>query len=112
MGVSGGLAGAYVLAGEINRHADDLPKALANYDTTLRPFVDEIQAEVKPYLLRLGMPRNRLGIETLHSVTALACFLRIPDLVARYSKEDRGGDWRLPGYAALHAAGRQEDSRT
>jgi 2-polyprenyl-6-methoxyphenol hydroxylase-like FAD-dependent oxidoreductase len=103
MGVSGGLVGAYVLAGEINRHADDLPEALANYDITLRPFVDNIQAEVKPRLLRLGMPTRRLAIGVFHSVTALACFLRVPDLVARYSKEDRGGDWRLPEYLDLNA---------
>ncbi|MDQ0772509.1 2-polyprenyl-6-methoxyphenol hydroxylase-like FAD-dependent oxidoreductase [Streptomyces aurantiacus] len=103
MGVSGGLVGAYVLAGEISRHAGDLPRALANYDTTLRPFVDEIQAAVKPHLLRLGMPMSKPAIDAFHSVTALACFLRVPDLVARYAKEDRGGDWRLPDYPDLRA---------
>ncbi len=101
MGVSGGLVGAYVLAGEINRHADDLPRALASYDTTLRPFVDEIQAAVRPHLLRLGMPMSKQAIDAFHSVTALVCFLRIPDLVARYAKEDRGGAWRLPEYPDL-----------
>jgi 2-polyprenyl-6-methoxyphenol hydroxylase-like FAD-dependent oxidoreductase len=96
MGISGGLVGAYVLAGEINRHPDDLPAALANYDTTLRPFVNEIQARVNPRILRLGLPMTQRAIDVFQSVTALACFLRIPDLVARYSKEDRGGDWQLP----------------
>ncbi|MFG3254522.1 FAD-dependent monooxygenase [Streptomyces sp. NPDC048172] len=104
MGVSGGLVGAYVLAGEINRHAHDLPTALAHYESTLRPFADGIQAEVKPRLLRLGMPRSRPAIGALHSVTALACLLRIPDLAARLSKEDRGGGWRLPEYPELKAA--------
>ncbi|MFD9071914.1 FAD-dependent oxidoreductase [Streptomyces lasiicapitis] len=104
MGVSGGLVGAYVLAGEINRHAHDLSTALAAYDTTLRPFVDEIQAEVKPRLLRLGMPKSRLAIDAFHSVTALACLLHIPDLAARFSKEDRGGDRQLPEYQELKAA--------
>ncbi|MFF0142269.1 FAD-dependent monooxygenase [Streptomyces sp. NPDC005227] len=98
MGVSGGLVGAYVLAGEINRRPHDLPTALATYDATLRPFVDEIQSQVKPHLLRVGMPMNQLSIDTFHSVTALACFLRVPDLVARFSKEDRGGAWKLPQY--------------
>lgn len=98
MGISGGLVGAYVLAGEIDRHSHDLPRALAGYETVLRPFVDGIQAEVKPHLLRLGMPMTRLAIDAFHSVTALACFLRVPDLVARYAKEDRGGAWRLPEY--------------
>lgn len=98
MGTSGGLVGAYVLAGEINRNAGDLPTALKSYDATLRPFVDNIQAEVKPRLLRLSMPDSRLAIGALHSVTALACRLRIPELVARLSTEDRGGDWKLPDY--------------
>jgi hypothetical protein len=39
---------------------------------------------------------HQLGIDAFHSVTALACFLHLPDLVARYSKEDRGGEWQLP----------------
>nr|WP_203643761.1 FAD-dependent oxidoreductase [Streptomyces sp. SID14478] len=101
MGISGGLVGAYVLAGEISRTPHDLPAALARYDTTLRPFVDEIQAEVKPHLLRVGIPKNQWAIGAFHTVTALACFLRIPDLVARYAKEDRGGDWKLPRYPDL-----------
>ncbi|MFZ3561453.1 FAD-dependent monooxygenase [Streptomyces sp. BH055] len=100
MGISGGLVGAHVLAGEINQHADDLPTALANYDRVLRPFVDEIQGEVNPRLLRVGMPMSRRAISAFQNATALACFFRIPDLVARFSKEDRGGDWRLPVYAA------------
>ncbi|MFI5782972.1 hypothetical protein [Nocardia sp. NPDC051570] len=78
MGVSGALVGAYVLAGEINRRPHDLPGALANYDTTLRPFVDEIQATVNPRLLRLGMPTHQFGIDAFHALTASACFLRIP----------------------------------
>ncbi|MGW6574012.1 FAD-dependent monooxygenase [Streptomyces sp. NPDC054945] len=103
MGVSGGLVGAYVLAGEINRHAHDLPTALANYDRVLRPFVDEIQGEVNPRILRVGMPLNKHAISAFQNATALACFFRIPDLVARFSKDDRGGDWQLPAYADAHA---------
>ncbi len=96
MGVSGGLVGAYVLAGEINRRPDDLPTALANYDSVLRPFVDEIQGEVNPRLLRLGLPMTQRAIDVFQAATALACFLHVPDLAARFSKEDRGGSWQLP----------------
>jgi 2-polyprenyl-6-methoxyphenol hydroxylase-like FAD-dependent oxidoreductase len=98
MGISGGLVGAYVLAGEINRNPHDLPAAFAKYDATLRPFVNDIQATVKPRLLRLGMPKTQLAINAFQSVTALATALRIPELVARFSTEDRGGDWQLPEY--------------
>ncbi|MFC4467035.1 FAD-dependent monooxygenase [Streptomyces xiangluensis] len=102
MGISGGLVGAYVLAGEINRRPDDLRTALANYDRVLRPFVNAIQAEVNPRLLRLGMPMTQRAINAFQAATAVACFLRIPDLAARFSKEDRGGDWQLPAYTAPH----------
>ncbi|MFE0100774.1 FAD-dependent monooxygenase [Streptomyces sp. NPDC059009] len=101
MGISGGLVGAYVLAGEINRHADDLPTALANYDRVLRPFINGIQAEVNPRVLRLGMPMSKHAISTFQAATALACLLRIPDLTARFAKADRGGDWQLPDYDGL-----------
>ncbi|MFF2744297.1 FAD-dependent monooxygenase [Kitasatospora sp. NPDC058048] len=100
MGISGGLVGAYVLAGEINRHPGDLPTALANYDRVLRPFVEEIQGAVNPRLLRLGMPTTRRAVDILQAATALACFLHVPDLAARFSKGDRGGGWRLPEHPA------------
>jgi 2-polyprenyl-6-methoxyphenol hydroxylase-like FAD-dependent oxidoreductase len=98
MGISGGLVGAYVLAGAINRDPTDLPSALARYDATLRPFVDTIQASVKPRLLRLGMPTSRLGVTALLSVAALASSLRVPQLVGRLAGEDRGGAWELPDH--------------
>lgn len=101
MGVSGSLVGAYVLAGELSRNPTDLPGALANYASALRPFVDEIHTTVKPGILRLGMPKTPLAISAFQSVTALAVALHIPDLVARLSKEDRGGDWSLPDYPEL-----------
>ena len=102
MGVSGALVGAHVLAGEINRRPDDLSTALRNYDTVLRPFVDEIQATVKPRLLALGMPRSRPGVEAVLLATGIATALHIPDLVARFTPHDRGGGWTLPENPPVH----------
>jgi 2-polyprenyl-6-methoxyphenol hydroxylase-like FAD-dependent oxidoreductase len=96
MGISGGLVGAYVLAGQINRHTDNLPTALANYATELRPFVHEIQGGVNPKILSLGMPITQITIDAFLTVTGVATALHIPDLVARFAKEDRGGAWQLP----------------
>ncbi|MBD3003837.1 FAD-dependent monooxygenase [Streptomyces sp. 5-10] len=104
MGISGGLVGAHVLAGEINRHPGDLPTALANYDRVLRPFVNEIQGEVNPRLLRLGLPMTQRAIDVFQATTALACLLRVPDLAARLSAQDRGGNWQLPENPALTSA--------
>lgn len=104
MGISGALVGAHVLAGEISRRADDLPRAFANYDEILRPFVDEIQGSVKPFLLRVGMPMAQWQINAFHAATALAVFLRLPELFARVSPADRDGGWLLPHYPELMRA--------
>lgn len=96
MGTTSGFVGAYVLAGEINQNTENLPLALANYDKKLRPFVNEIQ-RIYPFFVRLGMPQTRWGIAILHFIIGLLCSLRVPDLVARFSKEDRGG-WNVPNY--------------
>ena len=96
MGTTGSFVGAYVLAGEINRNTENLPQALANYENTLRPFVNEIQ-KFYPSFLRLAIPQKQWVITLLHFIVRLLCFLGIPDLVARFSKEERGG-WKLPDY--------------
>lgn len=103
MGISGSLVGAYVLAGEISRNSENLPQAFANYDAALRPFINEIQGSVKPFLLRLGMPKARWQVEAFHAATALALRLRIPQLIAKISPEDRDGGWLLPDYPELHS---------
>ena len=94
MGTTSAFVGAYVLAGEINRNSEDLTQAFANYDETLRPFVNEVQ-KINPYLLRLGFPKTKFGIAVLHFLFGLLCFLRIPELVSRFSKEEKSG-WPLP----------------
>ncbi|GAA3585846.1 FAD-dependent monooxygenase [Amycolatopsis ultiminotia] len=100
MGTSAALVGAYVLAGEINRNPGDLTAAFANYQATLRPFVDKVQAEVNPKLLRIGFPKGRLGITALRTVATVGSFLKLPEIAARFANEDRGGDWPLPDYSA------------
>lgn len=96
MGTTSGFVGAYVLAGEINRNPENLPLALENYEKTLRPFVNEIQ-KLKIFFLRLAFPQTRWGIAVFHFIIGVLCFFRIPDLAARFSKEDKGG-WSLPDY--------------
>lgn len=105
MGTSAALVGAYVLAGEINRNPGDLPTAFARYQEALRPFVDTVQAEVNPKVLRFGFPQSRLGITALRTLGAVGTFLKLPELAARFAKEDRGGAWPLPDYPRSNAAG-------
>ncbi|WP_248743565.1 MULTISPECIES: FAD-dependent monooxygenase [unclassified Pseudomonas] len=70
MGTSLGLCGAYVLAGELGRHADHT-LAFAAYEKRMRPFVAQAQS-VPGFAPRLASPHSRLGIALGHAVLRLA----------------------------------------
>lgn len=70
MGTSLGLCGAYVLAGELGRHADHV-QAFAAYEKLMRPYVDQAQS-VPKFAPRLASPHSRLGIALGHAVLRLA----------------------------------------
>ena len=99
MGTTASFVGSYVLAGEICRNPENLELAFENYDKTLRPFVKEVQ-KISPFMVRLGIPLTEWGIAILHFFSGWLCFFRIPELVARFSKKDKGG-WELPDYPEL-----------
>ncbi|GAD95677.1 hypothetical protein NECHADRAFT_103269 [Paecilomyces variotii No. 5] len=99
MGTTAAFVGAYVLAGEIVRNPNDLRLAVGNYERILRPFVDEIQ-KLSVTAVRLAMPDSQWGIRVIHFLTRWVCWLRIPEIVARFSSEDKGG-WKVPEYEEL-----------
>ena len=70
MGTSLGLCGAYVLAGELGRHADHT-QAFAAYEKLMRPFVAQAQ-NVPKFAPRLASPHSRLGIALGHAVLRMA----------------------------------------
>ena len=70
MGTSLGLCGAYVLAGELGRHADHI-QAFSAYEKRMRPFVAQAQS-VPGFAPRLASPHSRLGIALGHAVLRLA----------------------------------------
>ncbi|EGE07992.1 oxidoreductase [Trichophyton equinum CBS 127.97] len=99
LGTTVALVGAYVLAGEINQNTDNLPKALANYDKKLRPFVNNVQ-ELNRGLMPYYLPHSQWGVTVFHFFVWLICILRIPELMTRFSKPDVHG-WVLPYYPEL-----------
>ncbi len=64
------LVGAYVLAGELAKHAHHRD-AFASYETILRPYVDQAQ-ELAPGVPRLAHPKTELGIALFHAGLRLA----------------------------------------
>ncbi|KAL4926313.1 monooxygenase [Aspergillus undulatus] len=101
MGTSSSIVGAYVLAGAIDRHRADLSRAFAEYEASLRPFIDEAQSRSPGPLLRIALPYSQWGVATFNFIVRVICFLRLPDLIARFSSEDPGG-WKLPNYPELY----------
>ncbi|KAJ5291755.1 FAD/NAD(P)-binding domain-containing protein [Penicillium angulare] len=99
MGTTGALVGAYILAGEICRNPNDLALAFSNYDTTLRPFVDEFQ-KINTRLIRLAMPESEWGVALIRFMAWLACLFHIPQLLARFNSENKGG-LLVPDYPEL-----------
>jgi 2-polyprenyl-6-methoxyphenol hydroxylase-like FAD-dependent oxidoreductase len=99
MGTTSAFVGAYVLAGELSRSPDDVPRALKNYDTTLRPFVNEIQ-KISPWALKLIFAKSTTAIWFTQTIMSVASTLRIDKFFQAVLPEERGG-WVLPEYPAF-----------
>ncbi|KAL2193165.1 monooxygenase [Corynascus similis CBS 632.67] len=113
-GTSVALAGAYVLAGEIARACggkdgalhgdanpwDNIPIALAAYETTLRPFVQYIQDIPIRSMVSAMCPKSAWVIRTYHWVMWFISVLRIDRLAAKFGSDDMG-PWKLPDYPEL-----------
>ncbi|KAF8183555.1 hypothetical protein K438DRAFT_1907968 [Mycena galopus ATCC 62051] len=99
MGTTSAFVGAYVLAGELSRSPDDVGQALKNYDTTLRPFVHEIQ-KISPWSLAFLMPGSSTGIWFSRTIMGVVAKLGIDRFVQAVLPEERGG-WVLPEYPAF-----------
>ncbi|KAI0436321.1 FAD/NAD(P)-binding domain-containing protein [Xylaria telfairii] len=100
MGTTLSLTGAYILAGELARHADgDVTAALKAYEEGVRPYVTEAQK------LIIGNPdilyaQSAWGVWFLTTIISLMAKLRIVDLAIRLMPEDKGG-LKIPEYPAL-----------
>jgi len=60
-GTSLAMAGAYVLAGEIGKHAGDLQAGLRGYEDTMRPIIKELR-QAPPFLTTIMSPQTAWGI--------------------------------------------------
>ncbi|KAF2796801.1 FAD/NAD(P)-binding domain-containing protein [Melanomma pulvis-pyrius CBS 109.77] len=71
MGTSTAIVGAYVLAGELSKSPDDIPKALEQYQTALKPFVEQVQKLI-PGAPQIANPQTKLGISAFNTVMGIA----------------------------------------
>ncbi len=64
------LVGAYVLAGEISRHAGHA-QAFAAFESLVRPYAEATQKQLNPTIIRMFHPRSRSGIALAHWIERL-----------------------------------------
>lgn len=97
LGTTASLVGAYVLAGELARHGDNVGAALESYETVLRPYVEKVQ-QLPP--MNLAIFRSKLGLNISYFALAILSKLKIDRLVNALMKDDKE-TWQLPEYPEL-----------
>ncbi|KAL2017409.1 hypothetical protein VTK56DRAFT_2211 [Thermocarpiscus australiensis] len=117
MGTSAALVGAYVLAGEIARACgraaqngdadpwESIPSALAAFETTLRPFIRDVQDIPSKATINFMLPETGWRIDLINWIAWLVTVLRIDKLATRLARSDNTGSWKLPEYAELQTTG-------
>ncbi|CAI7626051.1 unnamed protein product [Penicillium crustosum] len=97
LGTTASLVGAYVLAGELARHRDNVGAALESYETVLRPYVEKVQ-QLPP--MNLAIFRSKLGLNISYFALAILSKLKIDSLVKVLMKDEKE-TWQLPQYPEL-----------
>ena len=82
MGTSLAIVGAYVLAGEIMKHPDDLLVAFKSYQEVLAPYVVQCQKLI-PGAPAIVNPQTKLGIAILYSILWFVSWSGLDRLVSR-----------------------------
>ncbi|ATB28281.1 FAD-dependent monooxygenase [Melittangium boletus] len=101
MGTTVALVGAYVLAGELSRHADHT-EAFAAYERVMRPLVTLAQ-DVPSLGPKVAMPKTRIGIALQHIVGGVASRLGLFQFFGRFATPPADAI-QLPDYGARASA--------
>ena len=98
-GTSLAIAGAYVLAGEICRHGDDLVAGLQAYEEQMRPVIDDLQ-KTPPLFPGILAPQTAWGIWLRNCIFALISRTRILEIGQRFFSGSFAniGKYKLPEY--------------
>ncbi|KAI1457799.1 FAD/NAD(P)-binding domain-containing protein [Annulohypoxylon moriforme] len=97
MGTTGCLIGAYVLAGELARHGNDVPPALKAYEEIARPPINDCQTLPTESLGKF-FPSSQLGIWLLRKFLWVVSKVE-PITYKPRTEEDQG--WKVPEYPEL-----------
>lgn len=118
LGVTASLVGAYILAGEIEKHCgtfgtkEDLSTALKSYDEKFRPYISHAQKGVSSKKGWLSVvwekiTNTQLGVGLIYALVAFASFARLDRVLGFLMLENIKG-WSLPDYSGILHEQRRE----
>ncbi|AWG24760.1 FAD-dependent monooxygenase [Flavobacterium kingsejongi] len=99
MGTTLAIVGAYLLAGELSRHATH-EEAFAAYEKRMRPFVEKIQ-KLPPGVPWLAHPKSKFGVAVVNTVAGIVASRPIKAIGKLFSKKEKDvtkDDIELPEY--------------
>lgn len=104
MGTTLSFVGAYLLAGELARHGDDVPKALDEYERVIRPAINEYQKPFPRIVLWLLFPSSTFGISLLQTILWAVTCLSVPWVASliNWFKTESKDRWNTPEYPGLN----------
>jgi 2-polyprenyl-6-methoxyphenol hydroxylase-like FAD-dependent oxidoreductase len=105
LGTTAALVGAYVLAGELARHGNDVGTAFKAYERVMQAPILEYQRMPFGGLPGAFWPSSRPAIWILHNTLWAISTFKIGQLIQRMLPKDNGtgeSGWSLPDYPELN----------
>lgn len=106
MGTTSAVVGAYILAGEINRHwrshggTESLSPALTAYEAKFRPFMEDLQKGVVENSARMwDMMGSAFSVAVINWALSMASFFGLG--TGMFSVRDTVKGWELPQYEGM-----------
>ena len=99
LGTTLALVGAYILAGELARHADHT-QSFKQYEVMMRPYVAYAQ-KIPSGALRFASPQTQIGIALRNAVLSIAAKVANTRLLAKVTASKMVDKITLPDYDAV-----------
>lgn len=97
-GTTTAIVSSYVLAGEISECLEDIPQALRNYESIVKPFVQQVQS-LPPGAPQILNPQTSYGITILKYSLSIASSWWFRSAVSRIMAWwPKSRTWKLPTY--------------
>ncbi|RYC55671.1 hypothetical protein CHU98_g10539 [Xylaria longipes] len=102
VGTSLAMAGAYVLAGEVSEHGDDIAAGLRGYEQRMRPLINEF-GQMPRFVTTVMAPQTAWGIWLRNNIFGFVLWTGVLDYIQRFmgSAFQKSNKNFLPSYKRI-----------